>query len=226
MRFISPQVESDGTAEQPMQFGVDEARLRQQPLRRGFVVRLRGRREVRIDLDAPAIAVAAARMDRQAFEVQEDLDVVLGELDAQLLVPMDVRSAVEHGLHEHIAVGMERCGEPLAAVDVVDGQRLECRAFQRFEALAARDAEARVASCADALDALAECLVDLMERGELRATIAEAHIAHQDLDQAFDDRLITSHQLHLVPTPKRSSSSSLTPFVPSAALAGCCARGR
>jgi hypothetical protein len=32
---------------------------------------------VRIDLDAPAIAMAASRMDRQAFEPQEDLDLIL-----------------------------------------------------------------------------------------------------------------------------------------------------
>jgi hypothetical protein len=37
---------------------------------------------VGVDLDAPAVAVAAARMDGNAFEPQEDLDLILSDLDA------------------------------------------------------------------------------------------------------------------------------------------------
>ena len=62
---------------------------------------------MRIDLDAPAVAMAAARMDRQALEPQEDLDLVLGDLDAQLLVPVDVRGAVIVALDVDVAVGVQ-----------------------------------------------------------------------------------------------------------------------
>lgn len=72
--------------EQPIQFRMDEPGLRQQSLGRRLVIRLRLRRELRIDLDAAVIAVTTAWMDGQTFEIQEDLDVVLRELDAQLLV--------------------------------------------------------------------------------------------------------------------------------------------
>ena len=54
-------------------------------------------------------------MDRQALEVQEDLDLVLGDLDAQLLVPMDVRGAVIVAFDVHVAVGMQRGVLPLPA---------------------------------------------------------------------------------------------------------------
>jgi hypothetical protein len=37
---------------------------------------------VRIDLDPSAIALAAAEMDRQTLELEEDLDVMLSEFDA------------------------------------------------------------------------------------------------------------------------------------------------
>src|SRR5512146_1408233 len=100
-----------------MQFGMDEARLRQQSLGCGLVVRLGRWREVRVDLDSPTIAMATARMDRETLEVEEDLDVILSELDPQLLVTMDVGCAVEHRLHHHIAIGVQRRCEPLTEVD-------------------------------------------------------------------------------------------------------------
>src|SRR5207248_8437339 len=83
---------------------MDEPRLGEQFLRGRLVVRLGGRREVRIDEDALAVAMAAARMDREAFEAEEELDLVLGDLDAQLLVPVDVRGAVVVALDAHVAV--------------------------------------------------------------------------------------------------------------------------
>src|SRR4051794_995835 len=63
---------------------MDKSGLVEQLLRRSFVIGLRCRREVRIDEDASAVSVAAAWVDRQALEVQEDLHLVLGDLDAQL----------------------------------------------------------------------------------------------------------------------------------------------
>jgi hypothetical protein len=50
---------------------MDEAGLWEKLLRRSLVIRLGVGREVRIDEDPLAIAVTAARMDRQALEVQE-----------------------------------------------------------------------------------------------------------------------------------------------------------
>src|ERR1700730_17115731 len=67
--------------EQLMEIGVDEACLRQELLRRCLVVGLRSRWEVRLILNASAIAMAAAGMDRPPLKLQEDLDLVLGELD-------------------------------------------------------------------------------------------------------------------------------------------------
>src|SRR5689334_2228240 len=61
---------------------MDEPGLREQFLGRGFVIRLGGRREERIDEDALAVAVATTWMNRQTLEAQEDLDVALGNLDA------------------------------------------------------------------------------------------------------------------------------------------------
>jgi hypothetical protein len=49
--------------DQAMQLRVDEARLGEQLLRSGLVIRLGGWREVRIDLDPPTVAVTAARMN-------------------------------------------------------------------------------------------------------------------------------------------------------------------
>lgn len=60
-----------------MQIRVDEAGLREELLRGGLVVGLRGRREVRIDLDPPAILVPATRMHGQPLELEEDLHVML-----------------------------------------------------------------------------------------------------------------------------------------------------
>lgn len=61
---------------------MDKTRLRQELLWRcGFVVGLGSGWEVLVDEDPFAVVMAAARMDRQALELQEDLDVVLGQLD-------------------------------------------------------------------------------------------------------------------------------------------------
>ena len=129
-------------------------------------------------------------MDRQALELQEDLDLVLGDLDAQLLVPMDVRCAVVVAIDVDVAVGVQLRRLPLPAVVLHAGQRLECGFLDRLEALAARDAKAAVALIVDALDADHERAIDLLDGGESGAPIAEAHVAHQDFDQPFDDRLI------------------------------------
>ncbi len=68
--------------EQRVQIRMDKARLRQQFLRRRLVEGDRVRREVLEDLDPLADFLPAPRMDRQALEIQEDLDMVLGELDS------------------------------------------------------------------------------------------------------------------------------------------------
>lgn len=166
--------------EQLIEVGVDKPGLGEQLLRSGLVVRLGGGREVRIDEDALAVAVAAARMDRQSFEPQEDLDLVLGDLDAHLLVPMDVRRAVIVALDVHVTVRVQGGVLPVRALEVPDGKRLEGDFFDCLKALAPRDSEASVATRVDALHALPERLVDLGERGEARTSVAEARIAHQD----------------------------------------------
>ena len=113
--------------QQAVEFGMDEARLREQLLWCCLAIGLAGRWEVRVVEDASAITVATAGMDRQALEIQEDLDMAFGELDTQLLVPMDMRCAVEHGLDQHVAVGVQRCSFPFTSIELVCGQRLEPR---------------------------------------------------------------------------------------------------
>jgi hypothetical protein len=56
--------------------------LRQQFLRRRLVERDRVRREVLEDPDPLPHFLPAPRVDRQAFEVQEDLNMMLCELDS------------------------------------------------------------------------------------------------------------------------------------------------
>src|SRR3569833_66657 len=129
-------------------------------------------------------------MDRQALKAQEDLDLVLGDLDAQLLVSVDMRGAVIVALDVYITVRMQGGVLPVRALKVPDRQRFESGFLERFEAFAARDAEAGVATCINTLDTRAEGLVDLGEGSEARMSIAEARIAHQDFHQSFDDRFI------------------------------------
>ena len=74
---------------------------------------------MRVDEDALAIAMAAARMEREALESEEDLNLVLGELDSQLLVPMDMRGAVVVAFDDHVTVGMEFRVLPFPAVHLV-----------------------------------------------------------------------------------------------------------
>jgi hypothetical protein len=67
-----------------VQIRMDEARLRQELLRHRLAEDDRVRGEVFEDLDSLPYFLAAPRMDRRALEIQEDLDMVLGELDSKL----------------------------------------------------------------------------------------------------------------------------------------------
>ena len=60
-------------------------------------------------------------MDRQPLELQEDLNLVLGELDPQLFVPVDVGGAVIVPFDRDVAVGVELGFLPLPAVYVAEG---------------------------------------------------------------------------------------------------------
>jgi hypothetical protein len=83
-----------------------------------FIVGRAVRREVLVDLDAPTFFVPTARVDGKALEVQEDLHLVLGDLDPQLLVPVDMRGAVVVALDADITVGVQLCLLPLPAVEL------------------------------------------------------------------------------------------------------------
>ena len=169
---------------------MDEARLREQLLGCGLVVRLRVRREVRVDPDSPPIAMTRTGMDGQTLELQEDLHVMLGELGAQKLAAMDVRRAVVDALHVDVAVGVELDLFPLANVERYRRQRFQGHSLDGIEAFAARDAKARVRPRVDALYAFTQRPIDLRERGEALAPMAKTHVAHEDLHQSFDDRLV------------------------------------
>ena len=197
---------------------MDEARLGQQLLRCRLVIGHGVRREVLIEPDAPAFFVPTARMDGQALKIEEDLDLVLSDLDPQLLVPVDVRCAVIVAIDADVAVSMQLRFFPLAAVELDLRKRLQRRSFQRFEAIAPRDAEAGVAPIIDPLDALIERLVNLRQRGQPRSSIAEALVAHQQFHTILDQRLISSQQLLLVPRLERFDSRSPMPFTLSVAF--------
>ncbi|MFL6603192.1 MAG: hypothetical protein ACJ8R9_17945 [Steroidobacteraceae bacterium] len=103
---------------------------------------------------------------------------------------VDVRRAVVVAFDVHITVRMKGGVLPVRVLEVADRKRLEGGFLERLEALAARDTEAGMAPRVDPLDTLTEGLVDLGERGEPRASIAEARIAHQYFHQPLDDRLV------------------------------------
>src|SRR5436305_1164893 len=88
-------------------------------------------------------------MDRQALEVQEDLDLVLGDFDAQFLVPVDVWRAVVVPLDVHITVWMQRGVFPISEIDVPVRQRLQSGFLDRLKSLPSRDPEAGVAAVVD-----------------------------------------------------------------------------
>ena len=77
--------------------------------------------------------------------MQEDLDLVFGDLDAQLLVSVDMRRAVVIALDVHISVRMQRGIFPVAIFEISDGQWLQGRFLDRLEALASRHTEAACA---------------------------------------------------------------------------------
>ena len=55
----------------------------------------------------------------------------------------------------------------------------------------------------DALNADHQRAIDLLDRGKSGAAEAEAKVATEDFDQSLDDRLISSHELRLVPIAER-----------------------
>jgi hypothetical protein len=124
-------------------------------------------------------------VDRQALEVQEDLHMVLGELDSQLFVSMDMRSAVVIAIDGEVTVGVQLRRFPLAAVVFHTGQGLESGFLDLLEPFAPRDAKAAVGLVVDALDADHERAIDLLDRGKSGATKAEAKVAAKDLDESF-----------------------------------------
>jgi hypothetical protein len=77
--------------------------------------------------NTPAFFVPTVRMDRETFEGQEDLDRVLGDLDPQLLMTMDMRGAVIVALDADMTVGVQRRVLPFAAVELALRQRFQRR---------------------------------------------------------------------------------------------------
>jgi len=61
--------------------------------------------------------VAAARVDRQTLELQEDLHMMLGHFDPQHFAAVDMRGTVVDALELDVAVGMELRLAPLANVE-------------------------------------------------------------------------------------------------------------
>ncbi|MGH7593239.1 MAG: hypothetical protein ACRELE_05245, partial [Gemmatimonadales bacterium] len=59
------------------------------------------------DLDSHAHLLTTPRMDCEPLEIEKDLHVMLGELDSQRFVTMDVRRAVIVTLDGNVAVGVQ-----------------------------------------------------------------------------------------------------------------------
>ena len=76
------------------------------------------------------------------------------------------------------------------------GSGLQGRFLDRLEVLAARQTEAGVATCIDALHAVTQGLVDVCQRGEAGTSVAEAYIAHQDFTkiQAYVTERVTPNK--------------------------------
>ena len=129
-------------------------------------------------------------MDGEPFEIEEDLDVVLGELDSQCFVTMDVRRVVIVALDGDVAVGVQLGVFPLPAVELDARQRLERDFLDLLEPLATRDAEAAVGLLIDALDAHHQRPIDLGDGGKSRAAEPEAKVAGEDFYQSLDHSLI------------------------------------
>src|SRR5260221_3573362 len=110
--------------EQHVQIRVDEPRLRQELLRRRLVVGHGVRWEVLVDLDASAFFVPTARVDRKALEMEEDFDLVLGDLDPQLLVAVDIRSAAVVSIYDYITVSVQRRVLSFSALELILRERL------------------------------------------------------------------------------------------------------
>src|SRR5208283_5396492 len=176
--------------EQSVQIRMDEARLRQQFLRRPLVEGHRVRREVREDLDPHTHFLATSRMDRQAFEIEEDLDMVLRELDSQLFAAVDMRGAVIIAIDGDITVRMQLRRFPLAAVVLDARQGFESGSLDLLEPFAARDTKAAVGLLVDAFDADHERAIDLGDRSKSGVAEAEAKISAKDFDESLADRLI------------------------------------
>ncbi len=129
-------------------------------------------------------------MDSQALKVQNDLDMLLGELEPQFLMPVDMRGAVIVALYGEVAIWMQLCLFPFAGGELILRQRFERQFLPRLKALAARDAKTAMTPIIDSLHALGQCLVDLDNRGKSRAPIPKAQVAPQDFHRTFYIRLV------------------------------------
>jgi len=83
---------------------------------------------MRVDADTSTVFMARAGVHGEPIELQEDLDLVLGELHAQRLVPVDVRRAVIIPLDVEITIRVQLCIPPLTRI-THERQRLERGAF-------------------------------------------------------------------------------------------------
>ena len=106
-------------------------------------------------------------MDRQALEVQEDLDLVLGDLDSQLLVAMDVRGAVVVALDGDVAVGVQLRRPSTPRRRTPRWATALSAAFSIFSKRSRRETpKRRWRLVIDALDAHHQRAVDLGDRGK------------------------------------------------------------
>src|ERR1039457_6961900 len=142
------------------------------------------------DPDSLPHFLPTAWMDRQALEVQEDLDMVLRELDSQLFMPVDMRCAVVIAVHGEVTVGVQLRRLPLPAVVFHTGQRLESGFLDLLEPFTAGDAKATVGLVVDALDAHHQCAIDLGDRRKSGATKAEPEGAGEDFHESLCDCFI------------------------------------
>ena len=105
-------------------------------------------------------------MDSNAFAAVEYLDHLLRCTDIDLLADEIVRHGIEEGLELDMVVGGHTGQTPFGEFVILGRKACQRRSFDRFEEMAAADAETTYDMVVDALDRLFDRSVGLGQREE------------------------------------------------------------
>jgi len=100
-----------------VQVGVDKAGLGEHHLWGPLAVGLGVRRKMFIENDSRPLAASVARVHRQPFKTEINLDVIGRQLHSDVLSPVPVRDGVRRRLYRDCRVGMDLRRLPLNGLD-------------------------------------------------------------------------------------------------------------